>query len=102
MGQSLRISGPPFSLFRSSKSAKNSADIILMENDCLASEQKEVCNLLNDFYINIAQEIGIHNQFSDPAGTHPSIQAIKENSPNEDYEKFVFKTISDSQVLKLT
>ena len=72
-----------------------------MENDCLVSDQKEVCNILNDFNINIAQDIGIHNQSSDPAGTHPSIQAIKENNPNEGYENFDFKPISEGQVLKI-
>ena len=91
---------PTIKPFLSSKAAKNSADIILMENDCLVSDQKEVFNILNDFYINIAQEIGIHNQSSDPAGTHPSIQATKENSPNEGYENFYFKPISEGQVLK--
>ena len=36
-----------------------------MENNCLVSDQTEVCNILNDFYINIAQEIGINNQQAD-------------------------------------
>ena len=76
--------------------------IILMENNSLVSDQAEVCNILNDFYINIAKEIGINNQTSDTATTtHPSIQAIKDNSPIEGFENFDFKPVSESQVLKI-
>ena len=53
-----------------------------MENNSIVSDQAEVCNILNDFYINIAKEIGINNQTTDAATTtHPGIQAIKDNSP---------------------
>ena len=62
-----------------------------------------MCNILNDFYINIAKEIGINNQTSDAATTttHPSIQAIKDNSPIEGFENFDFKPVSKGQVLKI-
>ena len=64
--------------------------------------QAEVCNILSDFYINIAKEIGINNQTTDAAiTTHPSIQAIKDNSPIEGFESFDFKPVSESQVLKI-
>ena len=53
------------------------------------------------FYINIAQEIGINNQSADSSATHPSIQAIKENSPQEGYGNFDFEPVSGSQVLKI-
>ena len=36
-----------------------------MENNRLVSDQTEVCNILNDLYINIAKEIGIDNQSAD-------------------------------------
>ena len=73
-----------------------------MENNSLVSDQAEVCNILNDFYINIAKEIGINNQTSDAATTtHPGIQAIKDNSPIEGFENFDFKSVSESQVLKI-
>ena len=59
-----------------------------MENDSLVSDQAEVCNILNDFYINIAKEIGINNQTTDAATTtHTSIQAIKDG-----LRKFWFQT----------
>ena len=93
---------PTIKPFLSSKTSKNSADIILIENNSLVSDQAEVCNILNDFYINIAKEIGINNQTSDTAtNTHPSIQAIKDNSPIEGFENFDFKPVSESQVLKI-
>ena len=93
---------PTIKPFLSSKTSKNSADIILMENNSLVSDQAEVCNILNDFYINIAKEIGINNQTSDTATTtHPSIQAVKDNSPIEGFENFDFKPVSESQVLKI-
>ena len=79
---------PTINPFLSSKTSKNSVDIILMENNSLVSDQADVCNILNDFYINIAKEIGINNQTSDAATTtHPSIPAIKDNSPIEGFEK---------------
>ena len=40
---------PTIKPFLSSKTAKNSADFILMENTGLVSDQAEVCNILNDF-----------------------------------------------------
>ena len=81
---------PTIKPFLSSKTANNSADIILMENNSLMSDQGEVCNILNDFYINIAKEIGINNQTTDAATiTHPNIQAIKDNSPIEGFENLI-------------
>ena len=65
------------------------------------SDQTEVCNILNDFYINIEQDIGINNQSADAATTiHPSIQAIKDNSSSEGFEPFDFKPVIENQVLK--
>ena len=88
---------PTIKPFLSSKTFKNSADIILMENSSLVSDQAEVCNILNDVYINITKEIGINNQTSDAATTtHPSILAIKDNSPIQGFENFDFKPVSES------
>ena len=35
--------------------------IILMEINALFSDQNEVCNVLNELYVNIAKEIRIHS-----------------------------------------
>ena len=82
---------PTIKPFLSSKSSKNDCDIILLENDTLIADQKEVSGLLNDFYINIAREIGIDSQSQDMAN-HPSIEAIKENTPEQGYSSFKLQT----------
>ena len=72
-----------------------------MVNNSLVSDYTEVCNIINDFYINIEQDIGINNQSADAATTiHPSIQAIKDSSSSEGFEPFDFKPVSKSQALK--
>ena len=90
---------PTIKPFLSSKSSKNDCDIILLEKDTLISDQKEVSGLLNDFYINIAREIGIDSQSQDPEN-HPSIKAIKENGPEEGYTSFNFKPVDQQMVTK--
>ena len=55
--------------------------------------------VLNDFYINIAKEIGINGQ-SYELDTHPSIMAINENSPAEGYPTFDFKPVNQLTVRK--
>ena len=90
---------PTIKPFLSSKSSKNDCDIILLENDTLIADQKEVSGLLNDFYINIAREIGIDSQSQDMAN-HPSIEAIKENTPEQGYSSFNFKPVDQSLVSK--
>ena len=81
---------PTIKPFLSSKSSKNDCDIILLENDTLIADQKEVSGLLNDFHINIAKEIGIDSQSQDMTN-HPSIEAIKENTHEQGFSSFNFK-----------
>ena len=38
--------------------------VIILENNTLLSDQKEVYNVLNEFYANTAKEIGINSQTS--------------------------------------
>lgn len=42
--------------FFSSKLNSNTSEIILKDNSNIISDQTEVCNILNDFYINIANK----------------------------------------------
>ena len=58
---------PTIKPFLSSKYSKNDCDIILLENDTLIADQKEVSGLLNDFYSNISREIRIDSQSQDMA-----------------------------------
>ena len=64
-----------------------------MENNALISDQKEVCSVLNEFYVNIAKEIGINSQIVD-GRNHPSILAIQENSLEEGYSSLNFKPVT--------
>ena len=70
-----------------------------MENNALISDQKEVCSVLNEFYVNIAKEIGINSQTVD-GRNHPSLLAIQENSPEEGYSSFNFKPVDQELVMK--
>ena len=54
--------------------------------------------LLNDFYINIAREIGIDLQSQDIAN-HPSIEEIKENTTEQGYSSFNFKPVIGQQII---
>ena len=90
---------PTIKPFLSSKTSKSDCDIILLENDTLVSDQNEVSSLLNDFYINIAREIGIDSQSQD-LENHPSILAIKDNSPDSGFNSFNFSPVDQNQVSK--
>ena len=81
------------------KPSKNDCDIILLKNDTLILDQKEVSGLLNDFYIIIAREIGIDSQSPD-IGNHPSIEATRENTPEQGFSSFNFKPVDQSLVSK--
>ena len=90
---------PTIKPFLSYKSGKNDCDIILMENNALISDQKEVCSVLNEFYVYIAKEIGINSQTVD-GRNHPSLLAIQENSPEGGYSSFNFKPVDQELVMK--
>ena len=69
--------------FLSKKSLSNSTEsIIIKTDDGLESDQQKVCDLLNDFYINIAKNIGINNSTQIDT-EHPSISKIIENNQNQ-------------------
>ena len=64
-----------------------------MENNALISDQKEVCSVLNEFYVNIAKKTGINSQTVD-GRNHPSILAIQENSPEEGYHLLILSQLT--------
>ena len=55
---------------------KNTNTVILKEDDTLISDQSKVCQTLNDFYVNIANNIGINNN-TPVDKEHPSISKSK-------------------------
>ena len=77
--------------------------------DCVLWEQwhckwpKKVSEIFNDFFINVAKNIGNPNTVIDE--NHPSIQAIKTNKPNTNTDTLTFKPVTptfvDKQINKL-
>ena len=88
---------PTIKPFLSQKSTtKSNSNIILKEDDNLISDQSVVCEKMNDFYINIAKNIGIEK--AEPVNKeHPSIKKISENI---DVESFNFRPVTEKQVSK--
>ena len=78
--------------------------ISLLENDKVISDTNEICNVLNDYFINIANNIPVPLDINnlttqgviDTYSNHPSIKCIKNNVKLQNY--FSFKTVSPSQI----
>ena len=63
----------------------------------IISDQKDVCHIFNDFFINVAKDIGSYNDSS--FETHPSILKIHEQS-DQCSEPFRFEHIDSTYVHK--
>ena len=88
---------PTIKPFLSQKSTtKNDSNIILKEGDSLIADKKQVCEKMNSFYVNIAQNIGIEND-TPVNDKHPSIETIKNNA---NVSNFDFSPVTESQVRK--
>ena len=86
---------PTIKPFLSQKSTiKDDPSIILKEDEKLISDQTVVSEKMNEFYINIAKNIGI-NSTSKVNDDHPSIKKIKEQNFNQ---TFNFEPITEKQV----
>ena len=74
-GRSLKIFLPTTKPVSPKKGVGGSSTIILSEDDKVISDQGEVCNLFNSFFVNVTKNIDedcikYNNNFS----AHPSIQ----------------------------
>jgi hypothetical protein len=58
-----------------SKGVKTNNSITLSENNDIVNDPKKVSEIFNDFFINVAKNIGNPNTVIDE--NHPSIQATK-------------------------
>ena len=86
---------PTIKPFLSQKSTiKDDPNIILKEDEKLISDQNIVSEKMNDFYVNIAQNIGINSALK-VNDEHPSIKKIKEQNLNKNFE---FSAITEKQV----
>jgi hypothetical protein len=72
--------------------------ILLTENGHTISNQSEVCTVFNEFFANVANDIGNEGTISQTDVTHPSITAIRENVLGN--KSFEFKPISSDFVSK--
>ena len=78
--------------------------ISLLENDKVISDTNEVCNILNNYFINIASNIPVPLDINslttqgviDAYSNHPSIKCIRNNVTSQN--NFSFQTVSSSQI----
>ena len=87
---------PTIKPFLTNKGSHFAKDIILCENDNIINNQTEVTETFNNFFINVAKDIGSQNIKTDD--NHPSIKAIKENKTETD--QFIFNPINEEFVNK--
>ena len=82
--------------FLSKKSGSGDTDIILLENDKVITDEGNVCEILNDYYVNIAKNIGIENEEDDIA-QHQDVEYIANNHPQDTFQ---FDVVDEVQVYK--
>ena len=92
---------PTIKPFLSKKGSGGGSEIILGENEKMVSSQSEVSEVFNEFFVNVAKDIGNTSKDYNPdLSDHPSIQKIKENTPVET-EIFSFTPVSSDTVEKV-
>ena len=92
---------PTIKPFLPKKGSGGGSEIILSENDKIISDQKEVCNVFNSYFVNVAKDIGKDcTQYDRDFSTHPSIQNILKNCHFCDKKKFSFRPISKNEIRK--
>ena len=80
--------------YMSSKTKNNQNKIILNENQNTLSDNSKVANIFNDFYINVAKDIG--KDFIFDKSNHPSIEKILGQNISPD--SFNFTQVEQSTV----
>jgi hypothetical protein len=89
---------PTVKPFLTNKDIVNQKDTVLSENDVLITKQDEVCEIFNNFFVNVAKNIG--NNKINVDGDHPSILEIKNNHPELHENSFSFSSINPDFVEK--
>ena len=86
--------------FLTNKGRNQQSEINLCENNVIISDQKQVSDIFNDFFVNVAKDIGTdsdtHNEVLEQ---HQSIKATKENIPFRE-SNFKFSPVSENDVDK--
>ena len=65
-----------------------------MENDKVITGEGNVCEILNNYYVNIARNIGIENEEDDIA-QHQDVEYIANNHPQDTFQ---FDVVDEVQV----
>ena len=87
--------------FMSDKKSKTS-NIILHENDQIITDKSQVCDIFNDYFVNIASSIGFDDNITSVEtaitkhSSHPSIIKIKDRHPITN--QFSFKPVSTKNI----
>ena len=84
----------------SKKGTDGSSEIRFSENAKNISDQERVCEVFNNFFVNVAKDIGSSNNTPNDLSTHPSVIKITENIP-EDTPDFSFKGVLKEDVRKI-
>ena len=95
---------PTIKPFLTNKGCNFQSDIILNENDNLLTSQSDICDVFNNFFINVAKDIGKDSVPVDD--NHPSIIEINKIRTGNEKDEFVLKHINedfvDKQICKLS
>ena len=94
---------PTIKPFLSKKGSDGGNEVILCENEKIVSDQREVCNIFNNYFVNVAKDIGNDtSQINQDFSNHPSIEKILENNPLENPEdQFSFEPTTETYVHKV-
>ena len=90
---------PTVKPFLTNKGCTNQKDTILQENKAIVTDQQEISEIFNDFFVNVAKNIG--DNCTDIDDKHPSIVAIKhEYSDRTVSNKLNFQPVDETFVAK--
>ena len=94
---------PTIKPFLSKKAVGGGNEVILCEEDKVVSDQPEVCNIFNKYFVNVAKDIGKEaDQYRDDFSDHPSIEIFLENTQQSTSEEtFSFKPVEEKYVHKI-
>ena len=87
---------PTIKPFLTNKGCNSQKDTVLYNNNILVNDQNEVCEIFNNFFVNVAKDIGKSDVPADEK--HPSVCAIKDNM--NIHEELTFKPVTTNFVQK--
>ena len=91
---------PTVKPFLSKNCVNNNDNIFLCEDEVLITEPDKVCNVFNNFYVNVANDIGQDaGNYKDDFSDHPSILAINDVYKSTE-PSFTFKHVKEAAVCK--